>query len=291
MMKQQGTGLVELMVAITLSLIVLLAVVDLFISSNSNTTRLYHSIRLQQELETTMDMMVGDIRRAGYWRESLVQVNREGDLTLSAGYNIATTDVTASNPTGDPNVFLALSGNNLGAVLSDSTTARAQVIAPTPSPGASATATIEAPFSIGTLSEGDWYVLNPFQDISIDNSNECILFSSDLNDDGVVDVSTSDAVMGEQMGFRLNNTDKSVEMRISGEVYNCNDVADNHWQAISNNNVEITELQFTITPTTLSSGINKREVTITLNGRLRAHTEVTAQLTKTVYVQNDAFIP
>ncbi|GAA5194011.1 PilW family protein [Ferrimonas gelatinilytica] len=68
---QRGFTLVELMVSVTLGLLILSAMLAFFSSNlRANSTTLELS-RLNQELQTVMNMMARDIRRAGYRGDAL----------------------------------------------------------------------------------------------------------------------------------------------------------------------------------------------------------------------------
>jgi prepilin-type N-terminal cleavage/methylation domain-containing protein len=62
---QAGFNLIELMVAILIGLIILAAVVGLFVSMIKSDSDNLKAIRLNQELRSTMSLIVRDIRRAG----------------------------------------------------------------------------------------------------------------------------------------------------------------------------------------------------------------------------------
>ncbi len=64
---QKGFSLIELMISMTISMIVLAGVIALFANTvRSNAEGLQYT-RLNQELRAIMDVMVRDIRRAGYY--------------------------------------------------------------------------------------------------------------------------------------------------------------------------------------------------------------------------------
>lgn len=75
MKKQLGLSLIELMIALTTGLIVLLAIVSIYavvVRGNSDTLK---SIRLNHDLDSAMNLMVNDIRRAGYWSGAIINVD------------------------------------------------------------------------------------------------------------------------------------------------------------------------------------------------------------------------
>lgn len=65
--RHKGFSLIELMIATTIGLTLLSGLLYLFTSfSRAQTDRLM-TLRLQQELRAIMNVMINDIRRAGYW--------------------------------------------------------------------------------------------------------------------------------------------------------------------------------------------------------------------------------
>jgi prepilin peptidase dependent protein B len=78
---QQGLSLVELMVGIAIGLIVTAGMVKAFAAHVTHTRRLLLEARVEQDLRSAVDLMVRDLRRAGYW----------GHAALPAG-------AAASNP-------------------------------------------------------------------------------------------------------------------------------------------------------------------------------------------------
>lgn len=64
---QGGFGLVEMMVAITVGLFVVLAGGSVYLASVSSSADTTRMTRLNQDMRTILDIMVQDIHRAGYW--------------------------------------------------------------------------------------------------------------------------------------------------------------------------------------------------------------------------------
>lgn len=139
---------------------------------------------------------------------------------------------------------------------------------------------------------------NPFMtaqtDIQTPTAN-CLLFSYDLNNDGVLPA-LNNAGGDERYGYRLNNS--TIETRaIADPSFACDQGT---WDALTNSNsVEITNLAFTLTPTAIdldgagpvTSTINIRNLTISMSGRLAQDNTVVRTLTETVRIRNDKFIP
>ena len=68
--KQKGFTLVEMMVSSAIGLIAMSGVISMFATSVKSNGDGLKRIRLNQELRAIMDVMVRDIRRAGYWRNA-----------------------------------------------------------------------------------------------------------------------------------------------------------------------------------------------------------------------------
>ncbi|WP_031434277.1 PilW family protein [Methylomarinum vadi] len=177
---------------------------------------------------------------------------------------------------------------------------------------------------INADSRNNPFTVNPTTDIQIRNlaapttvadPGNCILYSYDANDDGVVD-------NNEHYGFRLSNN--SIDIRKSGVTNdNCNDAGNDDWEEIVvGDELNITNLQFSMLPlgalnattrcmnfspdpstsfnTTcdvadntagnINSGdtvVEKRIVNISVTGTLDNDAAVTKTLTGTVQVRNE----
>lgn len=112
--KQTGLSLIELMVAITLSLILTLGVIQIF-SSSTQTSRVQNELaRIQENARFALDILSKDIRMAGQLgcNSTPLITNNTGELRAFGsgvfGYNYAnpmtvslTTDNSDPNPTAD----------------------------------------------------------------------------------------------------------------------------------------------------------------------------------------------
>lgn len=65
--REKGFSLIEMMVSMAVSLIAMSGIIALFAGSVGQNTESLRHVRLNQELRAIMDVMVRDIRRAGYW--------------------------------------------------------------------------------------------------------------------------------------------------------------------------------------------------------------------------------
>jgi type IV pilus assembly protein PilW len=71
----KGMSLVEMMISITLGLIIIAAAIIISISQISEHRRLLLETQVQQDLRVTLDLIVRDLRQAGYWAASPQTVN------------------------------------------------------------------------------------------------------------------------------------------------------------------------------------------------------------------------
>jgi len=67
MNKQKGFSLIEIMISLVLGLIVIGGALSIYISSVSSSSDTIKSSRLNYDLDMVMQIMLNDIRRAGYW--------------------------------------------------------------------------------------------------------------------------------------------------------------------------------------------------------------------------------
>ncbi|OGT18951.1 MAG: hypothetical protein A2V90_03100 [Gammaproteobacteria bacterium RBG_16_57_12] len=89
--KQAGMTLVEAMIAITISLVLMAGVIQIFIGNRATYNTLDSMSRLQENHRAAMDILVRDIRKAGY----------PGKTFTGLGYAITGCDRTAGCPDGD----------------------------------------------------------------------------------------------------------------------------------------------------------------------------------------------
>ena len=136
-----------------------------------------------------------------------------------------------------------------------------------------------------------------------ENPNSCILFSYDLNEDGLVGVgrcdnagctSQTDDDNVEQFGFRLRDT--RIQSRFGGTGFDCEH---GYWQTINDKNIEITQLRFTqrsrclnlvdnsLDCTPASSQLIQRGIEIQLSGQISNKPDTRITLTHWVRIRND----
>jgi len=69
--SQRGAGIIELMVGVTVGLIAMAGVLGLLGGHLRGNTDLIRTTRLNNELRGAMDLIVRDLRRAGYWGDAV----------------------------------------------------------------------------------------------------------------------------------------------------------------------------------------------------------------------------
>jgi prepilin peptidase dependent protein B len=85
---QRGLSLVELMVGLTLGMLVVVGGISMFVSNATTSRQLNRETHVNQDLRAAVDLIARDLRRAGYWGESL-----RGTVATSA-----TSSTTTPNP-------------------------------------------------------------------------------------------------------------------------------------------------------------------------------------------------
>lgn len=85
--SSRGMSIVELLIGVAIGLFILAGASAMFVSNITNSRRLLLEARINQDLRTTMDLVTRDLRRGGYWGNSLAG-------TLSTG----SASTTVANP-------------------------------------------------------------------------------------------------------------------------------------------------------------------------------------------------
>ncbi len=216
--KLSGFTFTELMIALAINALLLAALLAIFLANLDHYRKTMNTSRLNQVMQSSLDLMASDIRRAGYW------ANAGSDVGLHQNNN---------------------------------------------------------PFVASGL------------DISINAGSDCILFAYDHDANGSL-ASISSASDDERYGFRLIN--QTLQARPPGATFNCT-AASSNWENMTDINfVQITNLVFTLTNYTLTTGpgtkgISIRNVDISITGRLTNDATITKTLTQHVRIRNDKFIP
>ena len=125
---QSGLNLVELMIGLAVGLVVLAAISTVYLNTARGSRDTMNANRLNQDLRAVMDIMVADIRRAGYWGTAAsgatnpftVRGNPATDIYVTAGCVLYSYDATfnAAGTAGTPNANVDYFGFRLngGAV-------------------------------------------------------------------------------------------------------------------------------------------------------------------------------
>jgi prepilin peptidase dependent protein B len=85
---QRGLSMIELMVGLTLGMLVVVGGISLFVNNAVTSRQLNQETRINQDLRAAVDLIARDLRRAGYWGDSL-----RGTVATSA-----TSSTTTANP-------------------------------------------------------------------------------------------------------------------------------------------------------------------------------------------------
>jgi len=83
MKKQKGFTLIEIMIALMLGLIVIGGAISIYISTIRSSTDITNSARLNYDLDSVMQLMVNDIRRAGFWGGAVAGSNSNNRDTVN----------------------------------------------------------------------------------------------------------------------------------------------------------------------------------------------------------------
>jgi prepilin peptidase dependent protein B len=72
--KQAGFTLVELMIALVINSLLMSGLIAIFVANLNHYNRVINTNRLNQQLESTLQIMANDIRRAGYWANAYTDI-------------------------------------------------------------------------------------------------------------------------------------------------------------------------------------------------------------------------
>ena len=82
---QRGLSIVELLVGIAVGLFVVGGAIKLMVDNLTNNRRMLVETRVNQDLRAAADLIVRDLRRAGYWQDA--QAGISTDPTIAAVVN------------------------------------------------------------------------------------------------------------------------------------------------------------------------------------------------------------
>jgi prepilin peptidase dependent protein B len=244
---QLGLNLVELMIGLVIGLIVLAAMTTVYLNASRGSRDTLNANRLNQDLRAVMDIMVADIRRAGYW--GTAAAGTDNPFTVRGG---TATDIYVTN----------------GCVLySYDATYNA----------ASTAGTVDANvdyFGFRLNSNAVWMAT------SFSNTNQACsnnLGWERITDPAVINisaltVSTGRPAVGEQGSQCLNaDTGATWTVGVGGTAAACADTAATGYVA----------------PTTGNRMAETRQVTIAITANHVADTTLTRTLTESVLVRNN----
>lgn len=191
--SQRGFTLVELMVGVVVGLFVVLAASTIYLNSTSASRDSVYANRLNQDMRTIMDIMVADIRRAGYWASAATGNDAANPFTVRTSG--AETDVFVSTTpscilyTYDLNGDSAPAGEVFGFRLNGTTLETAP-----------ATLTSTAASNCALNSGVNWVPMNNSSEIAVTgltfsaSGSQCLVFNPDTYSVGNTDTWKSWAV-------------------------------------------------------------------------------------------------
>lgn len=94
MNRQTGFSLIEIMIALLLGLVVVGGAITMYIATIRGSTDTLRSARLNHDLDSSMQLMINDIRRAGYWGGAIAGSDAEDNPFTAAATNIQIMDFT-----------------------------------------------------------------------------------------------------------------------------------------------------------------------------------------------------
>jgi len=112
LVKQRGITLIELMVGMLLGLLVTGIAVQMYISTLGITKQTTETVRLNQELRAITDLIVTDIRRAGYWSGATVGATNPYSILVSDNAGGGTHVQVFDSPAGGSNNCIVVSYEN-----------------------------------------------------------------------------------------------------------------------------------------------------------------------------------
>lgn len=279
---QRGLTLVEMMVALVIGLIVLGVIIAVFWDTLQSSNANLRMTRLVQELRAVMDVMAGDLHRAGYWRLAPYATRPDADIDVSGGLATIVTDPAFESAFSDWYLGPAnLTPVGLSIVAEDG-----RAVITGYSGGDSVNVNVVDGFFDPELFMGAWTLrsnaANWFH--RVDVSANCVLFRVDANGDLTLDAD-------EQHGFRLSGG--AVQRYVSGS-FSCNNGA---WEPLTDPAIVTIDAlgfdtsDFKDVDAGGDSQLRVRELGIIITGSLTADPFVTRDLRETVRIRNDLYIP
>ncbi|MGR9046249.1 MAG: PilW family protein [Gammaproteobacteria bacterium] len=88
MNRQTGYTLIEIMIALLIGLIIVAATLTLYISTVRGSSDTIRSVRLNHDLDSALQLMLNDIRRAGYWGGAITGADSKTNPFTATATNI-----------------------------------------------------------------------------------------------------------------------------------------------------------------------------------------------------------
>ncbi|MGD9661074.1 MAG: PilW family protein [Porticoccaceae bacterium] len=225
--RQRGISLIELMVGIAISLILLAGVITVMLRISTAGGESVQATRLNQQLRGSLDVMTKELQRAGY-------VNWFVSWENCSGNTVSGTTLIDANADGKADI-------------------RDFYICATPVINQFGTVTLWG-FPTRGSAAGTPVISTEGGGCGAAGNCDCILYSYDLNGDGVQGIGSGTAGANqntanfELFGFRwvrsaATNNIGTIQMRTGGSTHSCNSGT---WQAITDDNVDITALSFAL---------------------------------------------
>jgi len=86
--KQLGFTLIEILISLVLGLIVVGGTLSIYISSIRSSIDISNSAQLNYDLDSTMQLMVNDIKRAGHWGGAIANSDATNNIFMSTTLNM-----------------------------------------------------------------------------------------------------------------------------------------------------------------------------------------------------------
>ncbi|HET9820588.1 MAG TPA: hypothetical protein VFQ16_02065 [Burkholderiaceae bacterium] len=114
-LRERGLSIVEFLVGVTVGLFIVGGAAKLFADYMVSNKRLMLDTRVNQEVRAAADFVARDVRRAGYWNDSLTGVWGTGSSTIAPNPHATASGVMSSTATSVTYTYArAASGNTAG---------------------------------------------------------------------------------------------------------------------------------------------------------------------------------
>lgn len=232
MRAQRGLSLIELLIAMSAGLVVVGAGLSFLVGALGAASASLLRVRLHQDLHSVMEAIARDLARAGEWglADEATQASTTTDLLLSGTEGSIAANVLArggampADAFGFPNAAAALRGATLVLLQREGAAVRRHdlIITGVATPDRLTLSIPEGVVLTQTrVPAGSWSILNPFADVSVNESGSCVLLRYDLNGNGVQDDE-------EHFGFRLDAARTTIQTTTTAR--NC---TEGNWDAFT----------------------------------------------------------